>query len=1131
MGSESLTVTSRGETQVTVRLIPETSDGTGTLSYALSYPTTGATVNAFTLTLLADTQEVDLKSGAATSSGKLTGNKTVGSGYYLAAASLTMNNIQTTKTEIVHIYQNLSTDLALEFSDQDFKAILVFSSADSGPGSLWEAIANAPAGSTIALDLPENDRVITLRSTLAITKNLTLYGGGATLTRSGFTGSLITGTNGAALTLNRLLFKGGNAAGGGDAANGGGIRTNGSLTLESCVFAGNSAGGGGGAVYAAGTLIIRGSTFHGNSAAGSGGAVYGTGTVNLTGNIFYGNTAGTSPAVYAGGEFLHASNLTDSADWSLDGTDKLSADPSVSPLSFRPLSGGGALEMLAASPVYKLDFYGRPVPAEGGAAGTAQTSTAKGSFIVDYGPLGPGKVEISGAAPDGDGLIAGSVTLTAVENPNGVFKYWLVNGDKDPETSATLTLDMNTHAIVRAVFIVRVTALGDYAPGSLRALIDGAEPGSSIALPIKGSLNLYGDLDIAKNVVIEGNGSTLNLNGRHTTITGAATKVSISRLHFKGGKTTVVSAAAGSGGAILNGGILGLESCVFSGNQAALSSSYGGGAINSTGSLTVFGSTFYANSAGTGQGGAIRVQSGTAILQGNVFWGNTASSNPVISGTVTSRGFNISDQSVAGLNQTGDAVAPVLPFTTVSFKPFAGGAAAGIIVERPEDYPTLDFHGLTVPEINAFAGAAQGTVTLAGYVLDYAAQGHGDVQLIGGEADPDGVTDGPITLRAVNTATGTFRYWTVNGIEQPEQEPSDELELPMNAHTVARAVFSSTWMVTTGANGGSGSFREALSFVADGDAINLDGQTITLTAVLPDITMKLTILGNGATLTQSGFTPGAASQLLSFTRDAEVNISRVHFKGGRATMGGGAIYNNQGALTLESCIFSDNRVNNPSGSGNGGAVYVSVGVLNIYGCAFYGNSGTGSSGSSGGAIYSANGTKLTLESCIFSDNNVAGSNSVGTGGGAIFAGISANVTVSDCTFYGNSAATKGGAIYRTNGALTLTGNIFSGNTATTSPVVYHTSPSAATNGYNVTDKSSGTTDDAASTGWTFKESPAAAADKSLAVSFVDAEAGDFTPTSAAGLPVIPALDGFPSMYFDGTPRGANSAPGAMPLGE
>ena len=86
-------------------------------------------------------------------------------------------------------------------------------------------------------------------------------------------------------------------------------------------------------------------------------------------------------------------------------------------------------------------------------------------------------------------------------------------------------------------------------------------------------------------------------------------------------------------------------------------------------------------------------------------------------------------------------------------------------------------------------------------------------------------------------------------------------------------------------------------------------------------------------------------------------------------------------------------------------------------------------------------------------------------------------------------------------------------------MVYHANPGATTGGYNVSDKATGTA--VAQSGWVFAGTDATLTD----VTFDS----DFKPSSATGLPVIPDLPaGFPATYFNGTSRGSNSTPGAMP---
>jgi hypothetical protein len=211
-------------------------------------------------------------------------------------------------------------------------------------------------------------------------------------------------------------------------------------------------------------------------------------------------------------------------------------------------------------------------------------------------------------------------------------------------------------------------------------------------------------------------------------------------------------------------------------------------------------------------------------------------------------------------------------------------------------------------------------------------------------------------------------------------------------------------------------------------------------------------------LTRS-FSSSSNTQLLRVTSSsAEVRISRLHFKDGLSNDEGAAIYN-AGKLTLKSCVLSGNKTTNTAGKG--------------------------------GAIYTT--------------------------------GSSASATISGCTFYGNAAGTtngKGGAVYRNGGALTLRGNIFWGNTANTSPVVYHANPGATTGGYNVSDKASGYADNAASSGWTFAGGDAQA----FALPLVPSSFRPFEGRAADGIIASTAtLTDYPTVDFYGAAIPATGA--------
>ena len=205
------------------------------------------------------------------------------------------------------------------------------SNADSGAGSLRQAIADACADGTITFDASLAGQTITLTSAqLTIDKNLTIDGGADNITvsggntvrvfsvNSGVTCNLknITVTNGTAgsdygggisnkgaLTVNssRLL--------GNSAKFGGGMYNEGTLTVTDSSFTGNTIsqwGGGGGCIHNNGTLTVTNSTFSGNiSPYGAGGCIYNNQTLTVTGSTFSGNSV-----QYSGGGILNTGTLT-----------------------------------------------------------------------------------------------------------------------------------------------------------------------------------------------------------------------------------------------------------------------------------------------------------------------------------------------------------------------------------------------------------------------------------------------------------------------------------------------------------------------------------------------------------------------------------------------------------------------------------------------------------------------------------------------------------------------------------------------------------------------------------------------------------------------------------------------------
>lgn len=200
--------------------------------------------------------------------------------------------------------------------------VTVTGTADSGAGTLRQAIADAASGDTINFSLPANSVIGLTSGTLIVDKSLTINGPGAPLLRvrnfdpnigsnrfrvftisaggfnvaiSGLTisdgkdGGLVNGTN--TLTLTRCVIFGNGAYRSG----GGGIANSGTMTISECTISGNAStafGASGGGIRNNGSLTITNSTISGNLVfPGDGGGISNVGTLNLTNCTISDNTA------------------------------------------------------------------------------------------------------------------------------------------------------------------------------------------------------------------------------------------------------------------------------------------------------------------------------------------------------------------------------------------------------------------------------------------------------------------------------------------------------------------------------------------------------------------------------------------------------------------------------------------------------------------------------------------------------------------------------------------------------------------------------------------------------------------------------------------------------------------------
>ncbi len=204
--------------------------------------------------------------------------------------------------------------------------------------------------------------------------------------------------------------------------------------------------------------------------------------------------------------------------------------------------------------------------------------------------------------------------------------------------------------------------------------------------------------------------------------------------------------------------------------------------------------------------------------------------------------------------------------------------------------------------------------------------------------------------------------------------------------------------VTTLADDGPGSLREALAIIAPEGTITFDpalaGGTVTLTSGQLEIDRSVTVDGSDAAdLTVSG---NNSSRVFQIAAGTTVTISDLTVADGSAAPQGGGILN-FGILNLERMTVT----NNSETSGGGAAFDLG-----------------------GGGIYNGDGATLNL-----SDSTVSNNSTAGQPGGGIYGFFNSTINIDSSTISGNVAGDVAGGI-RTLGTVEMVNSTISGNTST-----------------------------------------------------------------------------------------------------
>jgi hypothetical protein len=221
---------------------------------------------------------------------------------------------------------------------------------------------------------------------------------------------------------------------------------------------------------------------------------------------------------------------------------------------------------------------------------------------------------------------------------------------------------------------------------------------------------------------------------------------------------------------------------------------------------------------------------------------------------------------------------------------------------------------------------------------------------------------------------------------------------------------AATLTVTSTADNGPGSLRQAIQDAADGDTIIFSlpqNSVITLTSGELLINKSLIILGPRLTpvTVQRSTAPGTPAFRIFNIGSGNiggVSINGLRIMNGSDDQGGGGVSNNLGRLILGDCVVSGN-----TSDSSGGGILNSNGTLYVSHSSISSNLGTG--------IFNGNGSLFITGSTIADNSDGGIHNNFG------------DVLLDSDTISGNSTNGDGGGIYTAGGTFNINSSTISGN--------------------------------------------------------------------------------------------------------
>jgi CSLREA domain-containing protein len=948
-------------------------------------------------------------------------------------------------------------DVVGQFTVAVGRSLVVTSAADSGPGSLREAIdfanANAFVSDTITFDTAAMGgnlialfAVLPTQTALTITDPVVINGGGGivldallnarhmvidgvgkmnvTLSNLTFTNGKVLNGAGAAISVdnenltlidctftnneaNKSQFIGG-GAGGAIAANGIGGS---SLTVIRGTFDANysgtgSVGNNGGAIVGAGTLAVQDSTFTNNvSQAGSGAAISFGGGITITGSTFAGNTAAAS---------------------------------------------GGALS-LTPSGALLLQNNTLTGNTAGGAGGglAVSTATTTGRFLIANSTI-VDNVALSGAG--------GGVSVRADTNYLFDFENTVISGNKSVNIAPDLFVG-KANGSLGPVQLMNNSFIGIYDPVNGKILGVNNQLGTP-ALPLNATLaplaNNGGPTQTRRpfggsplvNVAAPGAALatlTANLTATATSATVASTAGLVAGMYLQIGSEIVRVTAITSATAFAMGNFLAPQRGLLGTTAAAHSSGAGFGVAYTQPATDQRGPGFPRVVGGKVDIGAVEIEldtpsarlttplavvtaPGQTPYQFNVTFTDDAGLNVgTINGNssvIRVTGPNFYDQLATFVNivsNTGTAVVVTYQITapgpnwvgtdngyyTVATEPNQVSDLGGKFVEQ---YPigTLRVSlplSLVVNATNDESIDTDGKLSLREAILAANANVFA----------PDTITFSPTVFATPQTITlteGELFIGDALAINGPGAALAtikgvDKRLFTIDTVDVKAAVSISNLTLTGGTGESTISFNAG---VAGGGAIMNFDEALTLEGVV--------LTGNSAVLPDINGLPNAGSggAILLNSRQASLVMNNSVVSGNAAGSGGGGIalrYGNT-SMTISNSVITNNRAGQfGSGGGIEGSWSTGPGVGGSTITIDNSTVADNVAGSSGGGVFSGGGINAIPTKLTITNSTITG-NAANTSGGGVFSGSTQYLTVRNSTITGNAARTSGGGIVLTN---------------------------------------------------------------------------------------------------------------------